>query len=113
MVAARLLGRDRDNASFDRWRRDGFPTFDHALNMKLNGFTDLFFDFLSRFPRSDASRKVRNVGRPIPFAPLIKNGILFHGSSSNPACFRTLFKVFGCTSSDSCPETVTVPGLIG
>jgi hypothetical protein len=93
-------------------RRDGHDSQTHPLQVKFDGFTYRRLGFPSRFAGRDATRKVRHVRRPVPISLFKNNRVLFH-SLARPACFQTLFSVFGCTSSLGCPLTVTIPDLLG
>ncbi len=97
-------GRGRD------WRAILTKTF----KVKLDGLADFPFDFVDSGSGSDASGKVRNIGRVIR-SGVFDNDRVAHGSPHfpSPACFRMLFSVPGANSSLGLPGTVTRPGLIG
>ncbi len=83
--------------------------------MELDGFTDERKNFLSSFPGSDTTRKIRHVSTVGGRASLNNYEVCIgiHSCFFRPACFRALFSVPGGISTLGFPETVTVPFFVG
>ena len=108
------LGRDLDVLHRARWGRDRITIFTHALEMKLDGFTNLSLHFVDGGTGGYATWEVWNVGREI-WSRIFDNDGIAHDSPHflKPACLRMLFSVPGASSSPGFPGTVTRPDFVG
>ena len=112
--AAPRLGRDFDVLHRARRGRDRVTIFTHALEMKLDGFTNLSLHFVDGGTGSYATREIRDIGREVRPRIFDNDGIA-HDSPHllKPACLRMLFSVPGASSSLGFPGTVTRPDFVG
>ena len=82
--------------------------FFQPFKVKRNCLANIFLNFAFRFPRGNATRKIRAIRGKVPRCSFNDYEIFAHCS---PACLRMLFKVPGGKSWPDCPATVTRPGL--
>jgi len=87
------------------WQTLGLKPF----QMKRNRFDHFPLHFVPCRPRGDAPRKIRRVGRKSCFRFFDNHEV----SHRRPACFSTLLRVPGASSSPGFPGTVTSPGFQG
>jgi len=87
------------------WQTLGLKPF----QMKRNRFDHFPLHFVPCRPRGDAPRKIRRVGRKSRFRFFDNHEV----SHRRPACFSTLLRVPGASSSPGFPGTVTSPGFQG
>jgi hypothetical protein len=90
----RLLGGHCDGAGFNRGLRHCFAASCHGLYVEFDGVADELFDLLSSFAGGNAARQVGYISRPIPFAPLVDNGVFDH-NHSKPGLFQNAFQGLG------------------
>ena len=105
------LGRDFDEFTGRRRRRDGLPVLLKPLQVELDCLMDQGQDLFTRFARSDAAGKIGNIS-PERGGALFDNYQVAHSGHSDflrPACFSALPRVPGGTSTLGFPATVTVP----
>ena len=94
-----------------------------CIQMKFNGFLNIFFQLLKCFPGRYTSGKLVKISGNNYFLttqlililfPYLQILICFHDQDyKRPDCFKILFEVLGNKSSLNLPGTVTVPCLTG
>lgn len=104
-------GLDIDVFADGRGRRDGQAVFKKTFDVKIDGFTDQGFDLGQRFRDSRTAWQIGNCGSIAGRSFLDHDGVFHKRPHFNPACFKTLLKVLGGTSTEGFPAMVTLPGF--
>jgi len=107
---------NRHSSRFDRQLRYRIAMLQKTLYMKFDCFLHYALELFQRLCCSDAAGQFANIGRPVARSLFTDQGVLaffrLHDSSSS-ASRRIDLSVFGFTSSEGSPATVTSPFLTG